>query len=288
MVIKARFTEGVTSVTTKSLYQWDYGQKLEIESADLPAMFEVHFACQGMKEAVVVPCSTTDGVGVVTIPNKCLEQSSTITAWVYEIDGETGSTTKVIAIPVVPRVRPSGNEDMPQHIEDKYTELLSRLNDALTALESGNIVVAKAAIAETADYATASGNAASATHATEAQTAVAARDALYSSEAVHAQGLQKLLYHEKFEEPVTSVTLPNAGGFRVDGLYVVVLIDTGGMPRTQLVYTGSADIAAASTDLSCLYARNNNTISVTSPTYAGIIEIFRIFEEVTLLEPSAG
>jgi hypothetical protein len=275
MVIKARFTEGVTSVTTKSLYQWDYGQKLEIESADLPAMFEVHFACQGMKEAAVVPCSATDGVGVVTIPNKCLEQSSPITAWVYEIYGETGSTTKVINIPVVQRVRPSGNEDVPQHIEDKYTEVISLLNEAMNSLRDGTTVVAKAAAAEAAEYAASAGNAQT---ATQAQTAVQANNAMLAQQsimgmkAIQARELCDAIYHETFAEPVTSVTIP------VDrGLYMFVLVDQGGLPRMQMIYTGGATPYAVTSDMACVYSRSNSTILVQSSDFRGITEIFRVF-----------
>lgn len=275
MVIKARFTEGVTSVTTKSLYQWDYGQKLEIESADLPATFEVHFACPNMKEAAVVPCSATNGVGVVTIPNKCLEQSSSITAWVYEINGEAGSTTKVITIPVTARVRPSGNEDVPQHIEDKYTEVISLLNDALNSLRNGTTVVAKAASAESAVYAASSGNAASATHAesaTQAQNASVAQHAIYGLKATQAQELCDLVYHETFADPVTSVKIP-----AIPGLYMFVLVDQGGLPRVQMIYTGGTIPYTVTSDMSCMYTRNSSTIAVQSSDFRGIAEIFRIF-----------
>ena len=286
MVIKARFTEGVTSVTTKSLYQWDYGQKLEIESADLPAVFEVHFACQGMKEAAVVPCSATNGVGVVTIPNKCLEQSSTITAWVYEIYGETGSTTKVIAIPVVPRVRPSGNEDVPQHIEDKYTEVISLLNEAMNSLRDGTTVVAKSKSAETAntaERADSAGNAASAAHATsatQAQNAVSAQNAVTSVMSTQAKELCGAVYHTTYSVPVRKVYIPPERG-----LYVFMLVKgPGNLPHPKMIYTGitlpngePAPSAFSDKDLTCVYTREDNTLSVESSDYEGIIEVFRIF-----------
>ena len=114
MVIKATFKAGETSIKVNALHQWDYGQRLEIEAEDLPQIFEVHFACKDMTEAVVVSCAANDGVGIVTIPNRCLEQSKPITAWIYEIDGEQGTTTKTISIPIVARVRPSKTDEIPQ------------------------------------------------------------------------------------------------------------------------------------------------------------------------------
>lgn len=165
MAIKAKFAEGATSATTRSLFQWDYGQKLEIEAADLPATFEVHFSCRGMSEAAVVPCSATNGVAIVTVPDRCLEQSAEITAWVYEIEGESGTTTKVITIPVVQRARPSTGDEVPASAVDKYTELITAVNAALAALRDGTVTVAKATNAANADYATSAGNAGTANKA---------------------------------------------------------------------------------------------------------------------------
>lgn len=186
MSIKATFLPGGnTSVTTQSLHQWDYGQQLEIESFDLPALVEVHFACQGMTEAIVETCSVADGVGVVTIPTPCLEQTSTITAWVYEINGTCGTTTKTITIPVIARVRPGRTDEVPQDISDSYTELMTAINDAINELKEGTVVAKKAEEADKANYATNAGNAAFAseamhsTNATKADSANTAEEADY-------------------------------------------------------------------------------------------------------------
>lgn len=170
MSINATFDNGATVATAKGLHQWDYGQKLEIVSADLPTLVEVHFACRGMNEAIVVPCSVSNGVGTVTIPNQCLEQTSPITAWVYEyeaeMDAETGetvktagSTTKTITIPITSRARPNRSEDIPQTILDKYAVLIAEVNEAIGALMSGKVIVSNATNADTASFATSAGNA---------------------------------------------------------------------------------------------------------------------------------
>ena len=144
MAIKVIFTEGISSVTVQSLHQWDYGQKLEIEASDLATIVEVHFAYDGIEEAIVSPCSILNGVATADIPNQCLEQKNTITAWVYEIEGTTGSTKKTITIPVIPRQRPSISEDIPQEIRDRYTELITEVNGAVAALSSGAVVLGTA------------------------------------------------------------------------------------------------------------------------------------------------
>ncbi|MBO7183970.1 MAG: hypothetical protein J6V49_07540 [Bacteroidales bacterium] len=172
MAIKALFLSGNHEVLTDSLYQWDYGQELEIEAVDLGSgEVEIHFACQNMTEAIVRPCYLTDGIGVVTIPDDCLEQSSLITAWVYEIAGTQGRTRKVVKIPVIARTRPHIGRDIPTEICDKYTELITEVNTAIGDLKNGNIVVKSATTAERANSATTAGNASTANYAVSAASA---------------------------------------------------------------------------------------------------------------------
>lgn len=185
MAIKALFLSGKHDVTTDSLYQWDYGQKLEIEAVDLGTEeVEVHFACPNMSEAIVRPCYLTDGIGVVTIPDDCLEQSSPITAWVYEIAGTQGRTRKIIKIPVIARTRPCVGRDIPTEISDKYTELITDVNEVLGDLKNGNVVVKKATEAVSATSATTAGNASSANYATTAGSANTATKALKDADGI--------------------------------------------------------------------------------------------------------
>lgn len=177
MAIKVVFSTGIPVATSQSLFQWDYGQTLEIESADIGSeIVEVHFACPSMSEAIVRSCSFSNGVGTVTIPDVCLEQSSTITAWVYRIVGTQGYTWKTIHLPVTARTRPSVSRDVPQEFTDKYTELISEFNEAVNALESGDISAAKADLATEANYASSAGNAATANHANSADSSTNAEN----------------------------------------------------------------------------------------------------------------
>lgn len=215
MAIKVTLSAGITSAKTTSLFQWDYGQQLEIVSDDLPPIVEVHFACKGMSEAVVVPCSITDGTGIVTIPDSCLEQSTDITAWVYSIEGTQGKTVKTITIPIVARIRPGRSETIPQGFSDQYTELISQINDAIGDLKDGSVTVKKA---ETADLAT---KAASATNASFANTANTANTA----NGVTING------KTPFPAPTERVThLPGAG------YYCVVINDENKDSTPVLVY----------------------------------------------------
>ena len=212
MAIKALFLSGNHEVLTDSLYQWDYGQELEIESVDLGSgEVEIHFACQNMTEAIVRPCYLTNGIGVVTVPDDCLEQSSLITAWVYEIAGTQGRTRKVVRIPVTARTRPHIGRDIPTEICDKYTELITDINTALGDLKNGDIVVKSALSAGTANSATTAGNASTANYAVSA------------ASAEHANGatiVKPLLEENKLSQTTYKITSV--------GMYVVVFSTSAG------------------------------------------------------------
>ena len=167
--IKAIFPAGVTAITVNGLHQWDYGRTLEITADDLPALVEVHFACPGMKEAEVRVCSAASGTASAVIPDRCLEQTAPITAWVFIIDDTAGYTVKTITLPVIARVKPQPGESVPEEHYDKYTELITAVNAAVASLAEGNVKVQAAYEADhatEADSATEAGSAATATNAT--------------------------------------------------------------------------------------------------------------------------
>lgn len=171
MSIKAIFPAGVTALTVNGLHQWDYGRNLEIHSENLSAQIEVHFSCPGMKEAFVRTAATINGVATVAIPDVCLEQSSPILAWVYEINGTAGVTTKTIQLNVIERARPKASEDIPQEISDKYTEAVTTFNEQVESLKNGNTKVRLAAHADAATFADSAALATNADKATKAETA---------------------------------------------------------------------------------------------------------------------
>lgn len=221
MAIKALFPAGQDQITVSGLYQWDYGQMLEIESIDIGSeVVEVHFACSNMSEAIVRPCTFTVGVGTVAIPDDCLEQASPITAWVYEIEGTQGRTRKVITLPITARTRPSVGRDIPQEISNRYTELITEVNEAVDALESGNIVAKKAEHATLADKATSAGNASSANYAVSAGSA---------DTAIRANSLVKTLVSEK-SNGSGSLTI------RFAGIYGIEYAKTDGTGRVSTLF----------------------------------------------------
>jgi hypothetical protein len=181
MAIKVTFSQGQTEAKASALHQWDYGQQMEIEAPDLPTAFEVHFACQGMNEAIIHSCTAVGGVATVDIPNRCLEQSNSVTAWVYEIYGSTGTTIKTITIPVISRTRPSRSNEIPQDISDRYTELITEVEDAVGEITNGNVMVARAAKATSSDRALTADSASTAAYAQNANYATSAGTATSAS-----------------------------------------------------------------------------------------------------------
>ena len=175
MPIKAIFPVGQTEITVNGLHQWDYGRELEIYSPELPSIVEVHFACVGMEEAIVRTASSTSGVATVRIPDLCLEQTSAISAWVFEINGTSGFTSKKITLPIEARPRPGVSDaDIPPDVADKYTELMAAVNDAIADLSSGDIILRHATNADNATNADHATTADSATNATSADNATVA------------------------------------------------------------------------------------------------------------------
>lgn len=106
MAILVVFPVGSTVVATAPLYQWDKGHILEIRTDITVPQIEVHFSHRGLREALIGDCSISHGLVRVSVPDICFEQSETITAWVYEMDGVGGKTTRTILIPIKPRTRP--------------------------------------------------------------------------------------------------------------------------------------------------------------------------------------
>lgn len=172
MAIKVVFPTGITSVTVQGLYQWDYGQTLEIECAEIGSeIMEVHFACRNMSMAIPRPCTFNNGVGTVTVPDQCLEHGETVMAWICRIDDSQSKTINSITLPITKRTKPIRTHEVPSELVDKYSELLLEVGETVDALKSGNITVARAEHAENANMANVAKSAEFATYATSADNA---------------------------------------------------------------------------------------------------------------------
>lgn len=101
---------GVRSVTSRPLYQYNYGQKLKLSGVNLPDMYEVHFSKSRSGTAVTV---IGDESGV-DIPDSLLETEGEVIAWVYlHTTEDDGETKYEITIPVKGRAQPTHEDPTP-------------------------------------------------------------------------------------------------------------------------------------------------------------------------------
>ena len=137
MGITAKFPAGATEITVHGLHQWDRGRALSIVSDVLSGLglVEVHFASQGMNEAIVRVCTVTDDIATTAIPDICLEQDATLSVWVYCNSTTEGLTILQVTMPIVARTRPSTHaSDPPSEYTDQYTELLTAARQIVNAM----------------------------------------------------------------------------------------------------------------------------------------------------------
>ena len=58
----ANFTNYGEEITVDGLWQYDYGQRLQINGLNLPDVFEVHLFWKGLEEAKVVSLNRTSTI----------------------------------------------------------------------------------------------------------------------------------------------------------------------------------------------------------------------------------
>lgn len=243
MAIKVVIPSGTSTKTVEGLYQWDFGQSLEIECFEIGSeIVEVHFACTGMSEAIVRPCTFSDGIGTVVIPDQCLEQTSSITAWIYKIDSTQGHTIKTITLPISSRTRPCKTHDVPAEYVDKYNELIEEINSAVDAIENGDISVKKATEADHATKADSATNAGTASYATKAANADKATTADSAKSATKAAEADRATVLRLPVPPAASFELAeaNAGCYGItldEGIYFISVKDaTDGSYYSGMIY----------------------------------------------------
>lgn len=257
MAIKVMFPPDKESITVTGLYQWDYGQQLEIDAEGLPECIQVHFSCTSMTEAVVRDCLRDEnGVYTVSIPDECLEQASPITAWVYDWSVISGKTVKVITLPVIARPRPSITRGASADEEDHFANLITQLNQAIADLKNGNIVVKNAENAATATTVTGfTGTVSEALQAKQAE--VAQKD--YQGNVIHityAKKEQKLYTKTIGGNKITKGTLVEIGDLpagKTENDIVSIGCNVG---ITANTFTGTLNFSACK---ACKSVRNPTT-----------------------------
>lgn len=139
-IIKANIRS--QSTFTRSVWQYDYGQILQITGAELPPAVEVQFAlAEKSGETITRVATTTDGVTEVQIPNELLKWDGCmgdyyIYAFVYVSDEKSGNTKYKISIAVKKRPKPEEPTDEPEQEENLFHATVVAVNAAADRAES--------------------------------------------------------------------------------------------------------------------------------------------------------
>lgn len=121
--VTATFKEGSLSARATGLWQWDYGQILEIVGLPLPRSVELHIVRKG--DMITRIGLTEDGVTRVAIPDDYLETSDPITIYVYLHTGEDdGETEYRIILPIIPRPKPVDYDIEDHEVSVAYQALI--------------------------------------------------------------------------------------------------------------------------------------------------------------------
>ena len=140
-MITAVFGEGKKGTVAYGLWQYDFGQTLQIQGLKLPAAVQVHFALQLEGEVITHIGTTKNNVTTVDIPDSllkdpvdiCDERSAYLLhAWVYQTNGESGKTLYEIALPVARRAKPT---DYTEEEEERLKSTLAKMTEVAESME---------------------------------------------------------------------------------------------------------------------------------------------------------
>lgn len=128
-------------VTTRKIWQYDYGQILSITGQNLPTATEVHFSLDIRGGSTLSRVGTTmDGVTTVKIPDELLKNNGksgdfSIYAFIYVTDEESGNTEYRITIPVYSRPKPENPSVDPAPEPNIFHETVTVVNNAADRAE---------------------------------------------------------------------------------------------------------------------------------------------------------
>ena len=128
-------------VTTRKIWQYDYGQILSITGQNLPTATEVHFSLDIRGGSTLSRVGTTmDGVTTVKIPDELLKNNGksgdfSIYAFIYVADEESGNTEYRITIPVYSRPKPENPSVDPAPEPNIFHETVTAVNKAADRAE---------------------------------------------------------------------------------------------------------------------------------------------------------
>lgn len=126
-ILKVKFGKE-TRIVSNPLYQYDYGQKVQIFGLDLPAYYEVHFSNYERGDATTVLASLNE----FDIPDIYLQSGRDVYIWIYLHAGNSdGETEYQITVPVLKRAKPTDEEPTSEE-QSIIDQTIIALNSAVT------------------------------------------------------------------------------------------------------------------------------------------------------------
>ena len=170
IMLKAVFSRfGEEIELTDELWQYDFGQKIQVTGIELPDVCEVHFQYDNLTETKTVTGYKQEDALIIDIPNEALTSRGIIKLYIYLVSSEEGRTVNVAIMHVNRRMKPEGFE-VPEDI-DLFHHTLLAANEYMQQTKSAKKSAETAANqAEDAKNAAESASGSAQTSADEAKT----------------------------------------------------------------------------------------------------------------------
>ena len=141
-IITAVFDPGkIRTVASEPLFQWDYGQTLQLEGIELPTAYQVDFSNFEYCGNSIPQIGGADGV---TVPVDVLITGRDVYAFVWIQNAESGRTRYMAQIPVIPRPVPDLDDPNPEQ-ESAIAQAIAALNAGVAAAEAAQATAEQSA-----------------------------------------------------------------------------------------------------------------------------------------------
>lgn len=149
-MLKAVFSRfGEEIELTDELWQYDFGQKIQVTGIELPDVCEVHFQYDNLTETKTVTGYKQEDALIIDIPNEALTSRGIIKLYIYLVSSEEGRTVNVAIMHVNRRMKPEGFE-VPEDI-DLFHHTLLAANEYMQQTKSAKNAAEAAKAAADAD-----------------------------------------------------------------------------------------------------------------------------------------
>lgn len=146
-MIEAVFKGNQKETVAYGLWQYDYGQTLQIQGVQLPSTVQVHFALQAIDgEATTEIGTSQNGITEVKIPDALLKQTTeidiydrptyTMYAWVYTTDGKFGKTEYRVIMPISKRAKPKDYNPEEETVTKVFDQIVAKMDASATKAEN--------------------------------------------------------------------------------------------------------------------------------------------------------